>query len=216
MLLTQFAHLDTFIFFLVALIVAITVHEAAHAWVAYMQGDTTAKMLGRLTLNPMSHMDPIGTIMLFLVGFGWGKPVPYNPNHLKHGALSEALIALAGPASNLVVAFLCALPMRIYIMTHQAIPEGQIYTFLAVIVTLNIFLAAFNLIPIPPLDGSKILYLVLDSVGVSRWKIITLEQYGPMILLGLIVIDRVLGTGILYGILEPIIALFNFIVGATG
>lgn len=216
MLLTQFQSLDTFIFFLVALIIAITVHEAAHAWAALTQGDTTAKMLGRLTLNPMSHMDPIGTVMLFLVGFGWGKPVPYNPANLKRGVVSEVIIAMAGPAANIVTAFLLALPMRLYVMQYGVLPEGQIYTFLAVVVTLNIFLAAFNLIPIPPLDGSKILYLVLDSIGVSRWKMMSLEQYGPMILLGLILLDRVTGTSILFSILEPIIALFNFIVGASG
>lgn len=216
MLFSQFTHIDTLIFFVVALIIAITVHEAAHAWVAYLQGDNTAKMLGRLTLNPLSHLDPMGTIMMFLVGFGWGRPVPYNPNMVRNGLWSEVLIALAGPASNIVVAFLAALPARIYIIQNQALPEGQIYVFLATIVTLNIFLAAFNLIPLPPLDGSKLLYLVLDSVGISRWQVMKLEQYGPMILLGLILVDRLLGTRILFSMLEPIIALFNFIVGSTG
>lgn len=216
MLFSQFTHIDTLIFFVVALIIAITVHEAAHAWVAYLQGDNTAKMLGRLTLNPLSHLDPMGTIMMFLVGFGWGRPVPYNPNMVRNGLWSEVLIALAGPASNIVVAFLAALPARIYIIQNQALPEGQIYVFLATIVTLNIFLAAFNLIPLTPLDGSKLLYIVLDSVGISRWQVMKLEQYGPMILLGLILVDRLLGTRILFSMLEPIIALFNFIVGSTG
>lgn len=215
MFFAQFQQLDTLIFFIVALIIAVTVHEAAHALVAYWQGDQTAKMLGRLTLDPRSHMDPIGTIMLFLVGFGWGRPVPYNPNHLKNGTVSEVLIALAGPASNIITAFILALPARIYVATHAALPEGQVYTFLAVVVTLNIFLAAFNLIPLPPLDGSKVLYLVLESFGVSRWRILSLEQYGPMILLGLIVMDRLTNTGILFGILEPIIAFLQFLVGAS-
>jgi len=215
MFFAQFQQLDTLIFFIVALIIAVTVHEAAHALVAYWQGDQTAKMLGRLTLDPRSHMDPIGTIMLFLVGFGWGRPVPYNPNHLKNGTVSEVLIALAGPASNIITAFILALPARIYVATNGALPEGQVYTFLAVVVTLNIFLAAFNLIPLPPLDGSKVLYLVLESFGVSRWRILTLEQYGPMILLGLIVMDRLTNTGILFGILEPIIAFLQFLVGAS-
>ncbi|MEZ4210362.1 MAG: site-2 protease family protein [Patescibacteria group bacterium] len=215
MFFAQFQQLDTLIFFIVALIIAVTVHEAAHALVAYWQGDQTAKMLGRLTLDPRSHMDPIGTIMLFLVGFGWGRPVPYNPNHLKNGTVSEVLIALAGPASNIITAFILALPARIYVATNAALPEGQVYTFLAVVVTLNIFLAAFNLIPLPPLDGSKVLYLVLESFGVSRWRILSLEQYGPMILLGLIVMDRLTNTGILFGILEPIIAFLQFLVGAS-
>jgi Zn-dependent protease len=216
MLLSQFASLDTFIFFLVALIVAITIHEFAHAWVANLQGDSTAKMLGRLTLNPLSHMDPIGTVMLFLVGFGWGKPVPYNPNNLKRGMVSEVFIALAGPAANILLAFLLAIPSRIYIIQNQAMPEGQIYTFLATVITLNIFLAAFNLIPIPPLDGSKVLYLILGSLGVNRWKLVSLEQYGPMILLGLILLDRLTGTSILFNVLDPIITFLNCIVGNGG
>ena len=214
MLLTQFQRLDTLIFFIVALVIAITVHEFAHAWMAWKQGDSTAKMLGRLTLNPLSHLDPMGTILLFLVGFGWGRPVPYNPNHVRHGLWSEVAIALAGPASNLIVAFLFALPTRIYTMYHHTLPEGQIYIFLATVVTLNIFLAAFNLIPIPPLDGSKILYLILGNLGVGRGTMWQLEQYGPMLLLGLIVLDRVTGTSILFSILSPIITAFNFLVGA--
>ena len=216
MLLTQFQRLDTLIFFIVALVVAITVHEFAHAWMALKQGDSTAKMLGRLTLNPAAHLDFMGTLLLFLVGFGWGKPVPYNPNLLRHGMWSEVLIALAGPAANIITAFLFALPTRLYVMSHQALPEGQIYIFLATIVTLNIFLAAFNLIPIPPLDGSKILYLILGNLGVRRAVMWQLEQYGPMLLLALIIMDRVTGTSILFSILEPIIAAFNFLVGAGG
>lgn len=216
MLLSAFTHFDTFIFFVVALIIAITVHEAAHALVAYWQGDNTAKMLGRLTLNPLSHLDPIGTAMMFLVGFGWGKPVPYNPNMVRRGLLSEVFIALAGPASNLITAFIFALPLRIYQLGNPVVPDGQIYVFLATVVTINIFLAAFNLIPIPPLDGSKLLYLVLDSVGISRWQTMKLEQYGPMILLGVIVVDRLIGTRIILSIIEPVIAFFNFIVSGGG
>lgn len=208
--------LDQLIFFIVALVVAITVHEFAHALVATWQGDSTAKMLGRLTLNPMSHLDPFGTVLLFIAGFGWGKPVPYNPNMLRNGMVSEVLIALAGPAANVIVAFLLALPMRLYIMQNQALPDAQIYTFLATVVTLNIFLAAFNLIPIPPLDGSKILYFVLNAMGVSRVSISKFEQIGPMILLVVIFADHLIGTSILPRLLEPIIALINWIVGSTG
>lgn len=208
--------LDQLIFFIVALVVAITVHEFAHALVATWQGDNTAKMLGRLTLNPMSHLDPFGTVLLFIAGFGWGKPVPYNPTMLRHGMVSEVWIALAGPAANVIVAFLLALPMRLYILQNQALPDGQIYTFLATVVTLNIFLAAFNLIPIPPLDGSKILYFILNAMGVSRVSISKFEQIGPMLLLVVIFADHLIGTSILPRLLEPIIALINWIVGSTG
>ncbi len=138
-------------------------------------------MLGRLTLNPLSHMDPFGTVLLFVAGFGWGKPVPYNPSMLKNGAMSEVLIALAGPASNIIVAFLLALPTRFYIMQNQTLPEGQIYVFLATVVTLNIFLAAFNLIPIPPLDGSKVLYFAGYKKLVDRYKVAEIEAAADIV-----------------------------------
>ncbi len=215
MLLPIFQQLDTLIFFLVALVVAITVHEFAHALVATQLGDPTPKAAGRLTLNPGAHLDPMGTILIFLVGFGWGKPVPYNPNFVRRGRWGEMLVAIAGPLSNIIVAFLLAIPGRIFLMTHQALPEGQIYTFLAIVVTLNIFLAAFNLIPIPPLDGSKILYLILDSVGVSHQRIIWLEQMGPVLLLLLIFADRLLGINLLFRLLDPIIALMQWFVGSS-
>lgn len=215
MLLGIFQQFDIFIFFVVALVIAITVHEFAHAWVATMLGDPTAKAGGRLTLNPLKHMDPMGTILLFLVGFGWGKPVPYNPNFVRYGKWGEMLIALAGPASNIVTAFVLAFPGRIYLITNQALPDEKIYVLLAMIVTLNIFLAAFNLIPIPPLDGSKVLYLILSSFGVSAYTIIRLEQMGPMLLLLLIFSDRLIGTNIIFTALEPLIALMQWFVGSS-
>jgi Zn-dependent protease len=215
MLLGIFQQFDIFIFFVVALVIAITVHEFAHAWVATMLGDPTARAAGRLNLNPLSHMDPMGTILLFLVGFGWGRPVPYNPNFVKHGRWGEMLIALAGPVSNIIIAFFLALPGRIYLISNQALPDEKIYVFLAVVVTLNIFLAAFNLIPIPPLDGSKILYLILTSFGVSAFTIVRLEQMGPMLLLLLIFADRLVGTNIIFTLLEPLIALMQWFVGSS-
>jgi Zn-dependent protease len=214
MLLSNF-QLDTVVFLIVALVIAITFHELAHAWVANKLGDPTAKHLGRLTLNPLAHLDPMGTIMILLVGFGWGKPVPYNPARLTRGRFSEVLIAISGPISNLLLAFIFALPGRIYLIQHQALPTGQLYTFLAVMVTLNIFLAAFNLIPIPPLDGSKILYLILDSFNVRQETILRIEQVGPNVLLLLIFSDRLFSTDLLYRLLEPIIAVFQWIVGSS-
>ncbi len=215
MLLGVLQHFDTLVFFIVALVTAITVHEFAHAWMSTRLGDPTARAAGRLTFNPLAHLDPMGTVMLFLVGFGWGKPVPYNPNFVRRGRFGEMLVAVAGPLANILVAFLFALPGRIYLITHQALPESNIYVLLAVIVTLNIFLAAFNLIPIPPLDGSKILYLILGSLGVSSHRIISLEQMGPILLLLLIFADRLLGTNILFTLLEPIIALIQWFVGSS-
>lgn len=215
MLFSSLQQLDTIIFMIVSLVVAITIHEFSHAWVATRLGDGTAKYLGRLTLNPLAHLDIMGTILIFLVGFGWGKPVPYNPAHVARGRFGEMLIAIAGPASNILVAFIAALPGRIYLITNQALPEGQIYTFLAVMVTLNIFLAAFNLIPIPPLDGSKILYLVLETFNVRQESIMWLERTGPIALLMLIFADRLIGTNIIYWALEPIIAVIQWFVGSS-
>jgi Zn-dependent protease len=207
---------DTFVFLVVALVLAITVHEAAHAWVATKLGDPTPSRMGRLTLNPLSHLDPMGTLLIFIVGFGWGRPVMYDPRNIRSGRFGEMMVALAGPVSNIILAALIAIPGRIYLFQHHALPVGQVYTFLSIVVTLNIFLAAFNLIPIPPLDGSKILYLALDSFGVSRMQIMRLEQTGPMLLLLLIFGDRLLNTHILQSILEPIIILLQWIVGSTG
>lgn len=215
MLLGIFQRFDFLVFFVVALIIAITIHEFAHAWMATRLGDPTARAAGRLTLNPLSHLDPMGTILIFLVGFGWGKPVPYNPNFVRRGRFGEMLVAIAGPLANILTAFIFALPGRIYLITNQALPESNIYVFLAIVVTLNIFLAAFNLIPIPPLDGSKILYLILSSFGVSHYRIIWLEQMGPMLLLLMIFADRLIGTNILFTLLEPIIALIQWFVGSS-
>lgn len=215
MLLSAFQRLDVMIFLIIALLVAITFHEFAHAWMANRLGDSTAKHLGRLTLNPLVHLDVIGTIMIFLVGFGWGKPVPYNPARLVRGRFGEVLVAIAGPLSNVLLALLFALPGRIYLIQHQVLPEGQLYIFLAVMVTLNIFLAAFNLIPIPPLDGSKILYLILDSFNIRQETILRIEQMGPIALLLLIFADRLFGTDLIYRLLEPIIAVLQWIVGSS-
>ncbi len=215
MLSSAFQRPDILIFLMVALLVAITVHEFAHAWAANRLGDSTAKHLGRLTLNPLSHLDFMGTIMIFLVGFGWGKPVPYNPARLSRGRVGEVLVAISGPLSNILLALLFALPGRIYLIQNQTLPEGQIYTFLAVMVTLNIFLAVFNLIPIPPLDGSKILYLILDSFNIRQETILRIEQMGPIALLLLIFSDRLFGTGLIYRLLEPVIAILQWIVGSS-
>lgn len=215
MLLGVFQQFDTFVFFAVALVIAITFHEAAHAWVANRLGDPTAKHLGRITLNPLSHLDPMGTIMILLVGFGWGRPVPYDPRRVMRGKAGEVLIAIAGPITNILLAFVFAIPGRLYLLQHQALPEGQLYTFLAIVVTLNIFLAAFNLLPIPPLDGSKILYLILESFNVSQETIMRLEQMGPIALLVLIFADRLLGTNIIYWLLEPVIVIIQWIVGSS-
>jgi Zn-dependent protease len=151
--------------FIVGLVVAISLHEFAHALVAYRLGDDTPKHMGRLSLSPFAHMDLLGTLFIFIAGFGWGKPVGYNPRNLK-GPIDELKIALAGPATNILLAFIFALPYRIGFATGldpNILNTAPMYVFFNVLTELNIILAVFNLLPLPPLDGSKILYLFVSD-----------------------------------------------------
>jgi Zn-dependent protease len=161
------------------LIIALPVHELAHAWTAYRLGDVTSRDYGRLSLNPLHHIDPIGALLILLYGFGWAKPVPVNPYGLyrsRSATLGFALVALAGPVSNLFLAAVCAIPVRL-----DMIPHGWPLELVVGFVFINIALAVFNLIPIPPLDGSRIAVAVLPP----QWgeSILRLEPYGIMIVL---------------------------------
>lgn len=138
--------------FLLGLVVAITVHEASHGWVAYKLGDPTAKLAGRITLNPIAHLDPLGTFFLFLVGFGWGIPVPINPYNFRNPRWDQLFVALAGPGANLILAILLALLYRL-------LPTP----LLLAIISVNLILMVFNLLPIPPLDGSKVLHIFMSE-----------------------------------------------------
>lgn len=167
------------IFGLVGLIVAITVHEFAHAFVADKLGDPTPRMQDRVTLDPRAHMDPMGTIALLMVGFGWGKPVPFDPYNLKEPIRDTALIALAGPLSNIIVATIIS--AVIHLLPLPAI----IYAALLPVLSINLVLAIFNLIPVYPLDGSKIILVLLPQEAAYEYEQI-MTQYGMYILLGLI------------------------------
>ena len=216
MLLGLISHFDTFVYAIVALVIAISVHEFSHALIATRLGDMTAKLSGRLTLNPLAHLDPVGSLVLLIAGFGWGKPVPYNPHFVRNGVWGETMIALAGPISNIIVALLFALPQRIIIFQTGQAPSGNVFDFLAIVVTLNVFLAAFNLLPVPPLDGSKLLYLIVDKLtfgGVDWWA--SFERIGPMILLTMLFAERIFGINIIFRLLEPIIFLINWIIGSS-
>ena len=142
-----------------SLIIVITIHECCHAGAAYLFGDPTAKIEGRLSLNPLRHLDILGTIMMFLIGIGWGKPVPVNPRFLRHPRRDEALTALAGPLSNLVLALLLALPLK-YLRVYMPTPMTY---FLSVLLNVSLWLFAFNMLPFPPLDGSKFLELLIPK-----------------------------------------------------
>ena len=193
------------------LVVAFPVHEFAHAWAAYMQGDATAKLFGRLTLNPVAHFDPIGgtltalSIMFSPILFGWAKPTPVNPHNFRDKRNGDVIVALAGPASNLVMAVIVALAIRLTIAMGLDIPflaAAALYYFVA----FNVLLAMFNLIPVPPLDGSALLFRLLSPQ--QAWTVRPiLSQYGFVILMGVFILfGRVLG-GWIFGVTD-------FLVGA--
>lgn len=140
---------------IIAVVFAVTIHEYCHAWMAYHLGDPTGKHLGRLSLNPLRHFDPLGTLSLILFHFGWGKPVPYNPAYLAHPKRDAALIGLAGPFSNLLMAILVSIPLKY--LNNTSVEAMPIYALLATIVGVNIVLFSLNVLPFPPFDGSKII-----------------------------------------------------------
>jgi Zn-dependent protease len=142
-----------------AIIFALAIHEFFHAWMAYYLGDNTAKDQGRLTINPLVHLDLFGTILLFIVGIGWGKPVPFNPYNLRNQKWGPALVALAGPASNFGMAVTFGLILR-----FAEIPNPYFVFFLSFFVWINLILGVFNLMPVPPLDGSHIFFTLFPSL----------------------------------------------------
>lgn len=188
------------------MVIGITVHEFAHAYVANKFGDPTAKMLGRVSLNPLAHLDPVGTILFFIIGFGWGKPVPINPNYLHHKK-DELKVAIAGIVANLLVATILAIPLRIAIMQGIVIDSNPLLFFIKKIVEINVLLAAFNILPIPPLDGSHFVEYFLSYEG--RYNFQRIGQYA---FLGLIMFGFVSGVSILGTIMEPIMRVMLFFV----
>jgi len=171
---------------IVSLLIAFTVHEFSHAYVAYKFGDPTAKNEGRVTLNPISHLDPIGTLLILIAGFGWARPVPVNRFHFKNPKLAGVLVSFAGPFSNLIVAFLGFL-IFYGLLAAGVGPDLPFFVepFLNILINLNVLLFVFNLLPLPPLDGYRI---VQDLVSADlRAKMTQYEQYGSLIFLILII-----------------------------
>ena len=188
-----FFDIQTMIYILPALLLGLTLHEFAHAYVASRLGDPTAKNLGRLTINPLKHLDPLGTIFLLFFHFGWAKPVPVNPFHFKGDRQRGMLwVALAGPATNLLIAVVTVLLWRIMMPQSEVIQR-----ILYLIISINIVLAVFNIIPVPPLDGSKILAGLLPR----RYSniVYNLEKYGFIILILMMVF------GVIGAVLMPIV-----------
>ena len=185
-----------FIIIAIPLLYAVIFHELAHGWVAYRMGDPTARAMGRLTINPLKHLDPIGTLMLFLVGFGWAKPVPVNLNLLRGRRKGMILVSSAGVITNMLLAFCALFLLRLLSPSLPDTGNKLLYYFARI----NIILAAFNLIPLPPLDGSKIL-MGFAPPSVQKF-LASLERYGLLIIVALLYL----------GVLEPVIRFFEWMI----
>ena len=185
-----------FILIAIPLLYAIIFHELAHGWVAYRMGDSTAKSLGRLSLNPLKHLDPMGTLMLFIFGFGWAKPVPVNFSQLRGRRTGMILVSAAGIITNTILAFIAVFLTRILSLSPSGVPAELLYYFAQI----NIILAAFNLIPLPPLDGSKIL-MGFASPSVQNF-LFRIERYGFFIIIALLYL----------GVLDPVIHFFRWMI----
>lgn len=210
---------STLISRLIILVIAFTVHEFAHAWTATMFGDETPRMNGRLTLNPLSHLDPMGSLLLIFAGFGWAKPVPVNPYALeRHSGAALMLVSFAGPLSNLLMAILAAIPFRLGLVSvYEAfIPnEGILPTqeqFLLEFIYINLILMLFNLIPLAPLDGEKIAVYFLPPSIARAWE--GIRPYGPIILIMIVFVGPFIGIDIIGFLLgPPLQALLTLLVG---
>ncbi len=217
------------VYLLIALLVALTFHEASHALVAYWLGDDTPKKMGRLSLNPFAHLEPIGVLMILTIGLGWGKPVQIKAENLKPGPkVGMALVAVAGPISNLLLAAIAGIPLRMHWVSLLSdiriplpfMPTGYHAVYVGVgpllqwIVWLSLALAVFNLIPLNPLDGSRLWEILLPT----RWymQVMRFELLGLGLVLALILSDRFFGTNILGQILIPPVGfLWRFLIGTT-
>lgn len=192
--------------FIVGLVGGITVHEFSHALAAYRLGDPTAKLAGRLTLDPRSHLDPVGVLALLLIGFGWGKPTPFDPFNLRNIKRDSAIISVAGAFSNFILAIILSTPYLIaYFTGNLSLPLVTIYNYLSVIIWINLALAIFNLIPVHPLDGFKVLAGILPRDWYEDF--VQMERFGIFILIILLV------TGTIGHILFPITsAIFDLLI----
>jgi len=204
---------------LIVLVISFTIHEFSHAWSATQLGDETPRQYGRLTLNPLAHLDPMGSLLLLLVGFGWAKPVPINPYALLRRTPAGVMwVSLAGPFSNLLMAILAAVPFRMGLVsvaagmtnTRAILPNPSL--ILVQFITINLLLCLFNLIPLAPLDGEKILDYFLPPSMAKVFE--NIRPYGPVILIVLVLVGPMFGLDIIgMIIMPPLRALFGLLVG---
>lgn len=201
-----------FVALITALVVSLTVHEYAHARVAFALGDLTAYGQGRLTLNPLKHLDPMGSLMMVMVGFGWARPVPVSPHRLGRDGMLK--VAIAGPLSNLALACLTGLPVSLPLRLGLPLPDNALVqlvaTFLMYFAYINIVLAVFNMIPIPPLDGWKVLLgLVPERTAL---QLSAYEHYGPLLLLGILAIGLASRFSPLWTMMSPFINALSWLI----
>jgi len=196
---------ETLILLIPTLMFALSFHEFAHAWMASKCGDNTAARMGRLTLNPMAHLDIMGSMMILFVGFGWAKPVPVDPRNLKDPRKDMMKIAAAGPISNLLLAMVAGMVWRL--LGGTGLFSNPVFSVLILYFTqINIALAVFNFIPVEPLDGSKIFSGYLEKINPQlAWKI---QSYGPQVLFGLILFGYITGFSILWLVMKPFVNFF--------
>ena len=202
-----------------SLVIAITFHEASHAATARSLGDDTAARLGRVSLNPRRHLDPAGTVMLLIAGFGWGKPVPVNPSRLRTGRTGMALVSAAGPMANVALALGFALLFRVGVLdssiTRDELQSLSLPAWASIIawygVALNLLLAVFNLLPLPPLDGGGI----IQGIAPRSWHpaVVQLQRFGPVVLIGLIALTFATDINPLGFIFRPVYAVADALRG---
>ena len=195
-----------FLAWISAILIALSIHEFSHAYAAYKLGDNTPKSLGRLTLNPLAHIDWLGILMLTMVGFGWGKPVGFNPHNLKYKKWGSTIVALSGPLANLVNTIVFGLILKLLSISTTLSYANLLVQFINLLIIINIILLVFNLIPIPPLDGSKLLFAILDKPKYNDFKA-KLESRGTIILIALILADNIFRIGIFSAVFRGVINL---------
>lgn len=203
---TLFSSPEIFIIAILGIIYALTIHEFAHALAATYLGDSTAKYSGRLTLNPLAHMELFGTLMLLFAGFGWGKPVPVNNYNLRWHRWGSAAVSLAGPVSNFISAIIFIFLIKF--LSNFLLADSLLFTFLSYLIFINLILGVFNLIPIPPLDGSKVLFAILPAKYDDFKRKLTVN--GPWLLFALILLDNFAGVNVFGRIFDFFFRIIGF------
>ncbi len=199
---------------LVVISLSLSIHEFSHAYFAFIKGDDTAERYGRLTINPLAHIDPMGFVMMLILGFGWAKPVPFDPRNLANPARDSLHIALAGPLSNLALSLVCGLVLRLLLGAGIIGVTNLLSIFLILMVIINLFLLLFNLLPIPPLDGAKFLDVIFAGTK-YRQILIFVHTYGTQILMALVILSIFTSIDVFFFLSAPAYGACDLLVGQS-